>query len=158
MTNPYCKHIRSAVIGLAHALCRGTWQARRCVVIVLVLRNSGCTTVYNKSKLTVTEAHTITLHSLVACQRRNISNISRSFRFLPILPKNIINQGYSEGRARGIKRGDLLYFCLRSIEAVLAKSAYTTDFMFTFSLIIVWNTNNRAFSEVATCELPTRVF
>ena len=57
----YCKHIRSAVIGLAHALCRGTWQARRCVVIVLVLRNSGCTTVYNKSKLTVTEAHTTTL-------------------------------------------------------------------------------------------------
>ena len=56
-----CKHIRSAVIGLAHALCRDTWQARRCVVIVLVLRNSGCTTVYNKSKLTVTEAHTITL-------------------------------------------------------------------------------------------------
>ena len=32
------------------------------MVIVLVLRNSGCTTVYNKSKLTVTEAHTITLH------------------------------------------------------------------------------------------------
>ena len=59
-----CKHIRSAVIGLAHALCRGTWQARRCVVIVLVLRNSGCTTVYNKSKLTVTEAHTITLHGV----------------------------------------------------------------------------------------------
>ncbi|RMX52704.1 hypothetical protein pdam_00004199 [Pocillopora damicornis] len=44
-----CKHIRSAVIGLAHALCRDTWQARRCVVIVLVLRNSGCTTVYNKT-------------------------------------------------------------------------------------------------------------
>ena len=59
----HCKHIRSAVIGLAHALCRGTWQARRCVVIVLVLRNSGCTTVYNKSKLTVTEAHTITLQA-----------------------------------------------------------------------------------------------
>ena len=59
-----CKHIRSAVIGLAHALCRDTWQARRCVVIVLVLRNSGCTTVYNKSKLTVTEAHTITLHGV----------------------------------------------------------------------------------------------
>ena len=57
-----CKHIRSAVIGLAHALCRDTWQARRCVVIVLVLRNSGCTTVYDKRKLTVTEAHTITLH------------------------------------------------------------------------------------------------
>ena len=32
------------------------------MVIVLVLRNSGCTTVYDKSKLTVTEAHTITLH------------------------------------------------------------------------------------------------
>ena len=60
----FCKHIRSAVIGLAHALCRGTWQARRCVVIVLVLRNSGCTTVYNKSKLTVTEAHTIILHGV----------------------------------------------------------------------------------------------
>ena len=58
-----CKHFRSAVICLAHALCRDTWQARCCVVIVLVLRNSGCTTVYNKSKLTVTEAHTITLHS-----------------------------------------------------------------------------------------------
>ena len=57
----WCKHIRSVVIGLAHALCRDTWQARRGVVIVLVLRNSGCTTVYNKSKLTVTEAHTITL-------------------------------------------------------------------------------------------------
>ena len=57
-----CKHIRSAVIGLTHALCRDTWQARRCVVIVLVLRNSGCTTVYDKSKLAVTEAHTITLH------------------------------------------------------------------------------------------------
>ena len=52
-----CKHIRSAVIGLAHALCRDTWQARRCVVIVLVLRNSGCTTVYNKSKLTVRGPH-----------------------------------------------------------------------------------------------------
>ena len=36
------------------------------MVIVLVLRNSGCTTVYNKSKLTVTEAHTITLHQSFA--------------------------------------------------------------------------------------------
>ena len=49
----WCKHIRSAVIGLAHALCRDTWQARRCVVIVLVLRNTGCTTVYNKSKFEI---------------------------------------------------------------------------------------------------------
>ena len=70
-----CKHIRSAVIGLAHALCRGTWQARRCVVIVLVLRNSGCTTVYNKSKLTVTEAHTTTLH--MGKDYRRISGLAK---------------------------------------------------------------------------------
>ena len=64
-----CKHIRSAVIGLAHALCKDTWQARCCAVIVLVLRNSSCTTVYNKSKLTVAEAHTITLqHPKAFCQ------------------------------------------------------------------------------------------
>ena len=62
----FCKHIRSAVIGLAHALCKDTWQARRGAIIVLVLRNSGCTTVYNKSKLTVTEAHTITLQDILA--------------------------------------------------------------------------------------------
>ena len=66
-----CKHIRSAVIGLAHALCRDTWQARRCVVIVLVLRNSGCTTVYNKSEFTVTEAHTITLQLALSVEVPN---------------------------------------------------------------------------------------
>ena len=36
------------------------------------LRNSGCTTVCNKSKLTVTEAHTISVH-LTHCQFPTVS-------------------------------------------------------------------------------------
>ena len=48
-----CKHIRSAVVGLAHAL-GGKHMAGLCCVII----------VQNKSKLTLTEAHTILLHGV----------------------------------------------------------------------------------------------
>ena len=99
-----CKHIRSAVIGLAHALCRGTWQARRCVVIVLVLRNSGCTTVYNKSKLTVTEAHTTTLQCLPLIH----PDLSWNPRYNLSHPKCIIMSYYST-----ICHVSIISFCLK---------------------------------------------
>ena len=63
----YCKHIKSAAIGLAQALCDDTWQARSC------LMSPVCTTVCNKSKLTVTKAtESLYILSEVGCRSKQI--------------------------------------------------------------------------------------
>ena len=101
---------------------------------------------------------------------RNNSNISRSFRFLPLLPKYIVIYSYSKGGARDAKKGEkrkyvcvhrLLGLTLSNLLSVIltefcsrfSKICIQTSCLFSCCMIIVRNANNRAFSEETTCRL-----